>query len=699
MGNQTFQMIDFLLEIGFEEFPPRILRPAAEDLAEKIELLLREKKIFYRSIRTLYTPRRMGALVLGLSRRQKPQVVEIQGPPKRIAYDEDGKPTEQLIGFMKTHDLKPAEVMTKRTKKGDYMCGRKEVSGATTESILRGSIPGLIQSLEFPKTMFWNDKAVRFPRPIRWIVALLDRKPLRFDYAGVQANRYSRPNQHFSFRPIRLEKPREYMNFLRHGGVIVDPNERKKVILTRIKGVAGASKGKPVYTEEMIDEINCTTEYPEVVKGTFAEQYMTLPREVLMTVLRAHGNVIWIQDTNEYIYVFSAKKKALLNVKAGYERVMESRLYDALFFYKNDLRTGLQNMLKQTASMTWLEGLGTLYEKAVRLQDFVDTFTSVPGADADVLKRAALLCKADLMSEVVREKEFTALQGIMGGYYARARGEKESVAAAVGEHYLPRFVGDALPRTVAGAILSIADKLDSVVGAFLSGNRPSGSYDPLAVRRTGYGLINLLDVHQIEYPLFDASERLLKLYGKKLDAGIISEFFAERLTRYLQDLGFRYDEIEAVLARWDGNVPDARLRCDALKQFRGKPEFVKLVVGQKRVRNIIKDVKRTTLNGDLIKEPAEVNLVKIRDKVRPAIASSIESKDYTAVLGTLLEMRPAIDKFFDDVLVMCEDKGLRENRLALVGSINDLFVQFADFSRIVIEGDRNSEVDHKGTIQ
>lgn len=682
-------MIDFLLEIGFEEFPPHFLKPAAESLAEQIEILLKQKKIFYRSIRTIYTPRRMGTLVLGLSRRQKPQVIEIPGPPKRFAYDAKGKATEKLIGFMKANSLKSNEIISKRTKKGDYVYGRKEIAGASTENILRNSVPPIISNLEFPKTMVWNDKRVRFPRPIRWLVALLDRKPLRFEYAGVQANRYSWPNQHFSFKPIRLEKPREYMNFLRHGGVIVDPNERKKIILTRIKQAAEKVKGKPVHSSEMIEEINCTTEYPEVVTGEFDARYLDLPEEVLMTVLRAHGNVIWIRDTNKYVYVFSAKKKALQNVKVGYERVMESRLYDALFFYQNDMKVGLQSMLKQTKDMMWLQGLGTLYDKSLRLQHFSEEYKSIPAVDIETLKRAAMLCKADLLSEMVREKEFTSLQGIMGGHYARSGGESAEVANAISEHYLPRFVGDRLPKTLSGALLSIADKLDNVVGAFLSGNRPSGSNDPLAVRRNGYAVIQLVDAFEIHLDLSGLIAGMLRVYNKKIEDGVLPEFFIERLTRYLQDKGYRYDEIKAVLAIWNGDVADAKKRCEALKSFRDSPEFVKLVIGQKRVRNILKNVKAAmTVDAEFVNEPAEKALLRMGEKVRPDLDAMIESKNYSELLKLLLEMRPVIDKFFDDVLVMCEDRKLRENRLALVSTINELFLKFADFSQIVIEGEK-----------
>jgi glycyl-tRNA synthetase beta chain len=693
MSKRTFPMIDFLLEIGFEEFPPHFLQPSAEALTLEIEKLLKDKQIFHRSLRTIYTPRRIGVIVLGLSRRQRAQIIEIQGPPKKFAYDTKGKPTDKLLGFMKANNLKHNEVVSKRTKKGDYVCGRKEIAGASTEDILHENIPSIIRSLEFPKTMIWNEDRVRFPRPIRWIVALLDKKPLRFSYGDVEANRYSWPNQHFSFKPIRLDKPREYMNFLRHGGVIVDPNERKKTILTRIKQAADKIEGKPVYNNEMIDEINCTTEYPEVVTGEFDSKYMSLPEEVLMSVLRVHGNVIWIKGTNKYIYVFSAKKKALQNVQKGYSRVMDSRLQDALFFYQHDMNTGLQKMLNQTKDMMWLENLGTLFDKATRLEKFAEDFRSVPGVDITVLKQAARLSKADLLSEMVREKEFTSLQGIMGGYYAQASGESEGVARAIAEHYLPRFIGDKLPKTIAGALLSIADKLDNVVGAFLSGNRPSSSYDPLAVRRNGYAVVNLLDARGLDISLSHAVDRMLLLYGKDFDANVVNEFFVERVARYLQDSGYRYDEVNAVLAHngWVANVADTSKRCEALKGFRDSPEFVRLVIGQKRVRNIVKGVeRRLSIDTELIKEPAEKALLQKGKQIGSKIQTMVAQKAYPDVLKLLLEMRPVIDKLFDDVLVMCEDKKLRENRLALVSYINELFLRFADFSQIVIEGEKAS---------
>jgi len=685
-------VIDFLLEIGFEEFPPSFLKKAATDLSTRVEELLKNKQIFYRSVRTIYTPRRFGVLVLGLSRKQKAQLIQIQGPPKKLAYDNNDKPTEMLLGFIKANNLNRTQIFVTRTDKGEYVCSKKEIAGANTEEILYNEVPKILRNLEFAKTMVWDEHEGKFPRPIRWLIALLDRRPLRFEFAGVKADRYSMPNQHFSFKPIRLEKPREYINFLRHGGVVVDPNERRKIISTRIKQAADSLKGKPVYDENMIEEINCTTEYPEVVSGEFDHRYLDLPQEILMNVLKSNGNLIWIEDTNKFICIFSAKKKALQNVRKGYTRVIEARLHDALFYYKNDLNQGLENMLSQSESMLWLKGLGTIHDKTERLSRFVERFKNIPDLDMVTLKLAVKLSKADLFSQMVKDMEFTALQGIMGYYYVKASGKSDKAAIAIKEHYLPKFVGDDLPQTKEGTVLSIVDKFDNVIGAFLSGQKPSGSYDPLAVRRNGYAVVNLIDANAISILLYEAIDDLLKLYHKDFDKNVIYEFFAERLTRYLQDKEFRYDEINSVLANWNGDVVDARMRCAALKNFRNKPEFTKLVIGQKRVRNILKNADGLgQTNAELFTEKAEKNLYQKGQEIEVKLIDLLQTRNYSEILNRLLAMRPDIDKFFDDVLVMCEDTKLRRNRLALVNFINRIFLKFADFSEIVIEGEKGQE--------
>ncbi len=683
-------MIDFLLEIGFEEFPPSFLKKSANELSDRIVDLLMKQRIFHRSVRVIYTPRRMGVLILGLTRKQKPQIIEIQGPPKKLAFNENDQPTEMLQGFLKANDLTQAQITIKKIKKGEYVCGKKEVAGVNTEDILYKEVPKILETMEFPKTMIWTKGGTKFPRPIRWILALLDRRPLKFKFAGVRADRHSRPNQHFSFKPIRLEKPREYINFLRHGGVVVDPNERRKLIVKRMKKAIEKTAGKALYTKEMIEEINCTTEYPEAVVVEFDEKYLELPEEVLLTVLKAQGDLIWLKPTNKFVCIFSAKKKALQNVKKGYMLVVGSKLYDALFYFQNDLKQGMDSMVEQTRRMMWLKGLGSLYDKAARLRDFSDFFEQVPDLDIGTLKRAASLCKADLLSGMIREKDFTSLQGIMGGYYARARGEDEAVVAAIKEHYLPVFAGDAMPSTREGVVLSICDKIDNIVGAFLSGNRPSGSSDPLAVRRNGYAAVSLIDANSLDISFFDAVKALLKLYNKDIEQGILFEFINERSTRFLLDKKYRYDEINAVLAYWRGDIVDARMRCAALKQMRGKTEFTKLVIGQKRVRNILKGQKKTgDVKVELLEKPAEKTLYQKGYAIAEKLEPMVEQQNYSEALRLLLEMRTDIDKFFDDVMVMCDDIPLRNNRLALVSYINDLFLRYADLSQIVIEGEKN----------
>ncbi len=685
-------MIDFLLEIGFEEFPPSYLNKTATELLQKIEALFKRERIFYRTMRKIYTSRRIGVLVLGVAKKQKPQTVEIQGPPKKFAYDENGKPTKTLEGFLNAQNLKLSDIKIVKTEKGEYVSATKEIPAKDTDDILYYEIPKIIASLEFPRTMVWNGDKIRFPRPIRWIVGLLDRKPLRFKYAGLEAERYSMPNFHFSFEPIRMEKPREYMNFLRHGGVIVDPNERRKIIKTRIDEKAKELKGEPVYDDNMIEEINCTVEYPDSVSGTFEPEFLKLPEEVLKTTLRALGNLIWVKDTNNFICVFNGRRKAAENVAQGYARVLKSRLQDALFYYQNDLKLGIEKMQEATKEMVWLEGLGTVYDKTMRLVKSTKNFESINGLNVEALKKAAELCKADLCSNMVREKEFTSLQGIMGYYYAKSAGQKEDVAIAIKEHYLPSFSGDKIPESKEGAVLSIIDKIDNIIGAFLSGQRPTGSYDPLGVRRNAYGIFNIIDKHNLDIELLPIFWEHLKLYKTNIEKALIRDFLIERAERYLEELGYRYDEVDAAIYNTNLNLYDTKLRTEALKNFRGKEDFLKLVIGQKRVRNILKNVKEPgDIDEALFEKPEEKNLFQKGKEVEEKMLPLFPEKNYTDIMKLLLSLRKDIDKFFDAVLVMCEDKNLQRNRLALVNYINQLFLKFADLSRIVIEGEKEKQ--------
>jgi len=687
-------MIDFLLEIGFEDFPPSYLNKAASDLTERVEVLFKKERIFYRTMRKIYTSRRIGVLILGVARKQKAQNVEVQGPPKKFTYDENGKPTAMLEGFLNAHNLKLSDIKIVRTQKGEYVSAIKAIPAKDTDDILYYEIPKIIASLEFPKTMVWNQEKIRFPRPIRWIVGLLDRKPLRFKYAGLEAERYSMPNFHFSFEPIRMEKPREYINFLRHGGVVVDPNERRKIIKNRINERAKLLKGEPAYDENILEEINCAIEYPDVASGEFEPEFLKLPEEILKTTLKALGNLVWVKGTNKFICIFNGRRKAEDNVAQGYARVLKARLQDAFFYYQNDLKQGIAKMQEATKEMVWLEDLGTIYDKSIRLIKALKNFEGLTDLNMDVLKRAAELCKADLFSNMVREKEFTSLQGIMGYYYARSAGEDEKVAIAIKEHYLPAFSGDKLPRSKEGAVLSIVDKIDNFLGAFIAGQRPTGSYDPFGVRRNAYAIFNIFDAHNFDIELLPIVVNYLKLYKNDLDKNLIIEFLTERIERYLEDLGYRYDEVDAVLYNTNFNVYDARLRCDGLRGFRDKQEFLQLVIGQKRVHNILKNIKDPgQVDTTLFEKPAEKNLYQRGKEVEEKMAPLFPEKKYLEIMKLLLSLRKDIDKFFDEVLVMCEDKNLQKNRLALVNYVHQLFLKFADLSRIVIEGekDKNNE--------
>lgn len=702
-------MIDFLLEIGFEEFPPSYLPKAAQDLSNRIVGLLDREQIFYRTCRTIYSSRRLGVLVLGLIRKQKSRTVVIQGPPAKLAYDADGNPTQVLQGFLKTHGLNTDSVSTVKTPRGEYVSVKKEILPKETEDILYQETPGILAQLEFPKTMVWNESGVRFPRPIRWIVALLDRRPLRFTYAGVKADRYSWPNIHFAGSPIRLEKPREYLGKLRHGGVIADPNERRKIISNRIKQTARATGFEAMITEEILQEINCSVEYPDVVTGEFPAMFLNLPPEVITATLLVNGDLIWLKDSNKFICVYNAKKKAADNIRFGYTQVVEAKMKDAHFFYEHDLKMGIYRLRELTKGMTWMynladnRDLGTIYDKSERMKALAGKTDWGVDIDQNALQRAAELCKADLVSEMVGEKDFTNLQGIMGAYYARAAGEPEIVAQAIKEHYLPRFAGDIIPESRVGAALAVCDKIDHVLGALLATGKRSSSSDPLAIRRHGYGAIQIIDAHRFDISIFEMCQFLFTYYSTHkisippnlLDLSILKEFFSEQMARYLTEQGYRYDETNSILTDWDGNAYTGRLRCASLKKLRDKADFIKLVVGQKRVRNILEAERKkktgqageSAVEESQLREPAEKKLFNRGKEVEQMIEPLLAAKKYDEVLDSLLSLRGDIDHFFDKILVVCEDPDLRRNRLALLNLINRLFLRFADLSQIVIESE------------
>lgn len=688
-------MRSFLLEIGTEELPPGVIAPAAEEVLRRIAGLFAEHGLTTGPGEVFYTPRRLAVRIRDVPEEKPGVVVEIQGPPKRVGFDSAGKPTSTAVGFARAQGKMVEDLYVKETPKGEYLFLKKEIPPVPVMALLQENLPGLILSLPFPKTMRWNERAVRFSRPVRWILCLFGAEVVRFEHNGLVAGNRTRAHRNFTTGPVVVREPEDYEQVLLASMVIVSHQKRRDEIMKRCATLAEEKDGEVVPDPELVTETVNTTEFPVPILGKFNPDYLSLPREVLVTALKMHQRCFSLQDrTGRLLPYFIAVANTTgcdeEHVRFWYERAIESRLRDARFFVEFDLKIGLEPLVEEEKRVVWIEGLGSYYEKTQRIRELSRFLSQAIGhVDEAQLDRAAFLCKADLLTSIVREKEFTSLQGVMGGIYASLLGEQEPVARAIGEHYLPRSLDDRLPVTVLGGILSIADKVDNIVATYLVGKIPTGSEDPFGVRRQASGVLLVILQHRWPVRIPELVTKSLALFGRKENRveEMVRELFRERLSAILADEGIRYDIANAVLAAIWHTPSEAQLRARALAEFRNRPEFERLIVGQKRVANLLRAQEVAGLpNPILFQEEAERVLWERVRAVEPRLREMLNRADYSAALELLLSLRESIDRLFDDVFVMCAEEGLRRNRLQLLGYVRALFAQLADFSQIVLEG-------------
>jgi glycyl-tRNA synthetase beta chain len=697
-------MKQLLLEIGTEEVPASFLGPALADLERRVRAALSEHEIPAGTCEFFSTPRRLAIRLRDVVEGKPAQVVELQGPPRKAAFDPQGNPTKTAVGFSGAHGKTPADLYVKPTPRGEYVFIKKQADAVPTTKVLREGLPGIIAALPFPKNMRWDATGVRFARPVRWLVCLFGDEVVEFEFGTLKSGTESRGLRNSVPHSFRIPGPAEYESTLRTHGVIVPRDARRAAIAKELNRLAASAGGRPVDDEELLEETTDITESPELLLCSFNPDYLDLPAEILTTALKKHQRCFSIRETSS-IDVRSSDLPKLLPffvavtntpgcdhklVAGWYEKAADSRLRDARFFVEADLKHGLEALVEEEKQVTWIEGMGTYFDKTQRLRALCRHIAGqVACTDEEVLDRAALLCKADLLTNMVREKEFTSLQGRIGGIYARRLGERQLVADAIAEHYLPRFIGDKLPMTRNGALLSIADKLDNIVATFLTGEIPTGSEDPFALRRQATGLLTIVLKQNLPIDIGTLVSSAIGLFpsGKDEYASQIPGLLRERLNALLADEGIRYDIAAAVMETSWQQPAQALLRANALAAFRDEPEFLKLVVGQKRVANILKG---QTLDGmpdeSLLTEPTEKLLWQESLKVEPDLNRCLAAHDYRHAFELLLSLRPTIDKFFDDVLVMAKEDDLRTNRLRLLAYVRSLFGRLADLSRIVIEG-------------
>jgi glycyl-tRNA synthetase beta chain len=684
-----------LLEIGTEELPPAFPASTARELEGRVRALLVDAEIAVGPARTFHTPRRVAVLFDSVAPERPGREVELQGPPRKAAFDKDGKPTKVAVGFSKAHDCTPADLYVKQTGKGEYAFLKKQEPPLGTTDLLARELPGIIAALPFPRSMRWLDDKTRFARPVRRLACLFGAEPVPFQFAGLTAGNTTLGHRGFP-DPVALSGPQDYEAALAQHKVTVDPDRRRKAVVDAVTALARQSGGEPVLDPELVEETVNITESPVPILCRFDPEHLALPVPVLVTALKKHQRCFAVHrpDSDELLPHFIAVAdtpgcdEAL--VGRWYERAVESRLRDARFFYDADVKRTLAALVPEEKRVVWIDELGSYYDKTERLRKLCARLAAMAGdVNPAALDRAAELAKADLLTDMIREKEFTSLQGRIGGVYARLEGESEAVADAIAEQYLPAGADDKLPHTRAGALLGIADKLDNIVAAFLIGAIPTGSEDPYALRRQGWGLLATILAHDLTVDLGELIAIALDLFPvEPKNTDKLPGFFRERLAALLVDRDIRYDISNAVIET-DWHRPGRALAAArALLEFRERPGFEQLITGQKRVTNILRGQDVDGLPDlELYAHATEKELWQQAQDIAPRIAKLAAARDFVPAIEALLGLRPVIDKFFDDILVMDENEATRTNRLRLLLHVRSLFRQVADLSQIVIEGE------------
>jgi len=691
-------MDTFLLEIGAEEIPAGYIKPALTALAAAIAGKLDKSRIEHGDCRIYGTPRRLAVMIAAVADKQATETVVTTGPPVKIAFDDQGNPTQAAVKFAQKVGLDVAGLTVKDTPKGRYVCAVQEHQGQSTIDILAQALPELILATPFPKSMRWSDLTIAFARPIHSVLALLGTEVIGFTVGNITSGRQTQGHSFMAPALISIDSPEAYVDALRAAHVIIDIDRRRDEIAIAVAKVARDAGGQALSDPPLLDTVTNLVETPIVVAGRFDARFLELPRQVLITSMREHQKYFAVVDADDhllptFLVVNNTQATDMALVTSGHERVLRARLEDALFFYRNDLQTPMMQMAEKLKTVLFQADLGSIYEKSQRIEQLARWLADQIDDRAQLAQqagRAAQLCKADLVSQVV--VEFPKLQGAMGCIYAAAAGEAPDVAAAVEEHYRPTFSGAPLPETMTGAVLAIADKLDSICACFSVGLAPTGTSDPYALRRQAIGILQILHRFELHVDLNALiAESLARLVDKaKIDTGEarrqVHAFIYDRLSFCLQDDGYAKDSIAAVLAVADVSVPRLWRRVAALEEFKKRDEFASLAAGFKRVANILRKSGQAGQFGRVdpsrFEHDAERMLWDAFQQIDRSVRARLADNRIEQALADMAGLHQAVNRFFDAVMVMAEDARVRANRLAMLGAIADMFTLVADFTKI-----------------
>ncbi|NVM21599.1 MAG: glycine--tRNA ligase subunit beta [Desulfobacterales bacterium] len=697
-------MKTLLVEIATEEIPAGYIEPALEAMESLMGRGLSKARIEYGAIETFATPRRLAIMVRDVAERQASVTREIVGPPAAVAFDAEGRPSKAAEGFAKSQAVSIKRLSVKPTAKGDYVCVKKLERGQASFRLLQGIIPEVIAAIPFPKSMRWSDLGLTFARPVHSILALLGDRIIPFRLENIKSGRRIPGHRFMHPRSIVVGNPSDYVEALRSAFVVADIAERRNMIRQEIAEAARKLGGEVIRDDDLLDTVTNLIEYSAVSAGTFDESFLALPKEVLITAMREHQKYFAVVSSDHqllpyFITVNNTPTRDMAVVRSGHERVLRARLEDARFFFETDAKTPPHEMVDRLKGVLFQAKLGTVFEKVERVQELAEHLAEQLSPELKpTVSRAARLCKSDLTSRMVNE--FPKLQGVMGRIYAARSGESEPVARAIEEHYLPAYAGGPIPATAAGALLSMADKLDSVCGCFRIGLTPSGASDPYALRRQSAGIIQIMLARGVSCSLEGLIHKSLSLFGDKISKGTeetaqqLLSFFQHRMEHRLAEYGFAKDLIAAVTTASIDNIPSVLKRAEALQGLKATPDFEPLAVAFKRVANIIRQAgqrgdialgtarAQTRTDPALFQAPCEHDLYNAFQKVKQEISEDVEKGAFDRALLTVATLKWPVDAFFDGVMVLAEDERLKQNRLALLSEVAEVFAIFADFSKI-----------------
>ena len=679
---------DLLFEIGAEEIPAGFMPNILGQLKQLAETKLNDAHLPFESIATYGTPRRLALIVKGLADTSAEISERHKGPSASIAYDADGNATKAAIGFARGKGLDVADLVVE----DGYIYAETKTAGVPAKDIVTDMLPQLITGLNFPKSMHWGNLDAKFVRPVRWLVALLDEEIIPVEFATVKSGNVTRGHRFLGADEITIKNAASYVDTLKENFVMVDQDARRELISKQLHDIAASKNASIVWDDDLLEEINYLVEWPTALCGGFEESYLALPDAAIITPMKDHQRYFPLVDQEGkllpmFLTVRNGSDHSIEVVQAGNERVLRARLDDAKFFFNEDRKKPLIDRQDGLTKIVFQEGLGNLADKTERLLKLGRVFGEECGLHEDaavVLERATELAKTDLTTGMVTE--FTELQGVMGKEYALLDGESPEVAEAIFEQYLPRFAGDVLPQTEAGKVLSIIDKVDNIVATFSRGLIPTGSQDPYALRRQTIGILNILLGSEWNIslrPIFKASMELLNVPAEKQDEllGQVEEFFTLRLKNIFLDREVPHHVIDLLLSNNELSVADAEGLVNALLANR-IDENVELVQAYTRMYNLVKDVEYTGVNSDLLKEDAEKALFEAASKASEASLAAWEANDYTAVVAVPATLVPAINKFFEDVMVMDKDEAIKANRLQLVRLAYSVMAIIGDISAL-----------------